>query len=262
MVTRSATGEVDRVDGLAVSLQEFTVLVVDLGGIVIGYDDGGVLALDDDADLGRLGRFFSGVVVLEFTELVRRAAHLAVGTESVDFGDQRRGSVIVDRDEGVWGLGAVDVTEAAADGDDFRGDFVRAEEPAGDIDFVDGLVAKVAAAVVPEPVPIVVNRASVGGFRCLVGLVAANGFHDVGWAVPEIVINGGRDLVLLGRANGFAALVADGASELHFAVFSSVDGFDGGHDACARTALGASLDDLFVKVLGGGDELLTFKDIM
>jgi len=55
----------------------------------------------------------------------------------------------VDRDEGIRGLGAVDVAEAAADGDDLSGDFVRVQEPAGDVALVDRLLATVAASVVP-----------------------------------------------------------------------------------------------------------------
>ena len=139
---------------------------------------------------------------------------------------------------------------------------MRAEEPASDVDFVDGLVAKVAAAVVPEPVPIVVDGACAGGFGVLVGLVAADGLLDVGWAVPEVVVDGRRNFVLLGWANGLAALVADRTRDLYLAVLAGVDVLDGGNDASTRAALRAGLDDELVEVLRGSDELLTFEDIV
>ena len=92
--------------------------------------------------------------------------------------------------------------------------------------------------------------------------MAADGFLDVGRAVPEVVIDFGRDFALLGGADGLAALVADGAGELHLAVLAGVDVLNGGADTSARAALRASLDDLLGEVLRGGDELLAFEDIM
>ena len=168
----------------------------------------------------------------------------------------------MNRDERVRGLSAVDVAEAAAHGDDLRGDFARVEEPAGDIDLVDRLIAKVAAAVVPEPVPIIVHRTLGAGLLHLVGLVAADGFLDVGRAVPEVVVDLGRDGVLRGRADGLAALVADGAGDLHLAVLAGVDVLDRGADTGAGAALGAGLDDQLREVVRGGDELLAFEDVM
>ena len=253
VVARSATGEVDLVDRLTIGLGLLALGVIGLRGVVVGHHDGAVLALDDDADVRSL---------LELTKLVHRSIHLAVSGQAVDFGDEGGGGVVVNRDEGVRGLGAVDVAEAATNRDNFGGNFMRAEEPASDVDFVDGLVAKVAAAVVPEPVPIVVDGARAGGFGVLVGLVAADGLLDVGWAVPEVVVDGRSNFVLLGRADGLAALVADRASDLHLAVLASVDVLDGGDDAGARAALRAGLDDKLAKVLRGSDELLTFEDVM
>ena len=106
------------------------------------------------------------------------------------------------------------------------------------------------------------DRTLVAGFVDFVGLVAADGFLDVGRAVPEIVVDVGRDGVLLGRADGLAALVADGAGELHLAVLAGVHVLDGGADADAGAALGAGLDDELGEVVRGGDELLAFEDVM
>ena len=114
---------------------------------------------------GDLAVFWPLLSSENWPNLFDRAVHLAVGGEAVDFGDEGGVGVVMDRDEGVRGLGAVDVAEAAADGDDLSGDFVRVQEPAGDVDLVDRLVAKVAAAVVPEPVPIIMDRALVGRLR-------------------------------------------------------------------------------------------------
>ena len=168
----------------------------------------------------------------------------------------------MDRDEGIRGLGAVDVAEAATDGDDLGGDFVRVEEPAGDIDLVNRLIAKVAAAVVPEPVPIIVHGPGGVSFLNLIGLVTTDGFLNVGRAVPEVVIDVGRNGVLHGRSDGLAALVADGARDLHLAVLAGVHVLDGGADTGAGAALGAGLDDELGEVVRSGDELLAFEDIM
>ena len=106
------------------------------------------------------------------------------------------------------------------------------------------------------------HRALVLGLALGVGLVAADGFLDVGGAVPEVVIDLGGDLVLLGRADRHAALVADRAGDLHLAVLAGVHVLDGGADADAGAALGAGLDDLLGEVVRGGDELLAFEDVM
>ena len=67
--------------------------------------------------------------------------------------------VVVDDDLGVGVVAVVDVAEAAADAEDARGELHLAEEPAGDVHLVDALVAEVAVAGVPDPVPVVVEAA-------------------------------------------------------------------------------------------------------
>ena len=91
-------------------------------------------------------------------------------------------------DERIGRLGVVSVTEPTADGHDAMRDGFLAEKPARDIDFVDALVADISRAVVPEPVPIVMEPG------------AARRAHRRGTA-PQIIIDSGGNRL---RAVGFA----------------------------------------------------------
>ena len=68
-------------------------------------------------------------------------------------------AALVELEGAVQGVGRFLVVvehEVAADGADL-GRVLHAEAPAGDVHFVDALVAEIAVAVVPEPVPVVVE---------------------------------------------------------------------------------------------------------
>ena len=75
------------------------------------------------------------------------------------------------------------------------------EAPAGLVDFVDALVAEVAVAGVPEPVPVVVEAVlREGPLR--------------GGAQPEIVVHAGRHGLLGCAPDGVAPLVAEPAGHV------------------------------------------------
>src|SRR5439155_3640912 len=91
--------------------------------------------------------------------------------------DQPLLAVVVDADLRVGRLAVVGVAEAAADADDRTADVVAAQAPAGDVHLVDALVAQVAVAVVPGPVPVVVQ------------VDAAQGGLHGGRAAPQVVVD-------------------------------------------------------------------------
>ena len=86
------------------------------------------------------------------SSLVEQAADLELELAVVELeGDELR----------VGGLAVVGVAEPAAGGHDGLGELVLAQAPAGDVHLVDALVAEVAVAVVPDPVPVVVEPVGV-----------------------------------------------------------------------------------------------------
>src|SRR5262249_8581599 len=134
------------------------------------------------------------------------------------------------------------------------GQFVFAQAPASFVHFVNALVAEVAVAVIPHPVPVVVDGAEFGGVAVgeLVG----------GRAAPQIVIHRlGRLLRAVHLADTLAPLVAQTAGQLDLAEFAFVQE---GHrllQAGAATALGAGLADLVV-LAGGLDDAAAFADVV
>src|SRR5207247_660708 len=130
-------------------------------------------------------------------------------------------------------LAVIDVAEASADADHRLGQPLLAEAPAGDVHLVDALVAEVAVAVVPDPVPVVVDGA-VG--RLAVRRVVRGG------AAPQVVVHrGGRLLVTVHLADARPRLVAQAARQLHLADAAGLHEGDGvahpGHAAALRAGL-------------------------
>src|SRR5437879_3385176 len=82
---------------------------------------------------------------------------VVVGGQATDFEYQFGVTVGHHRDLRVGGFAVVDVPEAAADTEDGPGQAVLAQPPAGHVHLVDALVAQVAIAVVPDPMPVVVQ---------------------------------------------------------------------------------------------------------
>ena len=82
---------------------------------------------------------------------------IRIGLQPADFEDQLAIAVIEDANLGVGRLAVVDVTESAADANDTLGQLILAQAPAGDIHLVNALIAQVAVAVIPNPVPIIMQ---------------------------------------------------------------------------------------------------------
>ena len=124
-----------------------------------------------------------------------------------------------------------------------------ADGPAALIHFVDALVADVAAAGWPDPVPIVVE------------VFAHERLHGSG-AAPEVVVDAGGDG--LGAAHftdAGARLIAEAASVEDFAEFAALKILDQFAIADIGTALGAVLDDAVI--FGHGfDALAAFPDVV
>src|SRR5256885_559957 len=109
----------------------------------------------------------------------------------------------MDDELGVRRFAVVLVAEAAADAQDARRELILAKRPAGGVHLVDALAAQVAAAVFPEPVPVVVE------------VLAMWLFHRRG-AEPEVVADGlGHFADATGHfADRAATLVAKAANDL------------------------------------------------
>ena len=155
----------------------------------------------------------------------------------------------MENDLGVGRGAVVVVAEPAADAEDTAGESGFAEEPAGEVHLVDALVADVAVAGGPDPVPIVVE------------VFAA---ERVFWGrtTPDIVIDGGRDgLGAGGLADARAAFVAKAASEDDFTEVTILKPLTGLLDAGVGADLDAGLDDAVI-FAGGLDELATFPDVV
>ena len=69
----------------------------------------------------------------------------------------------MDHDLGVGRFAGVFVAQAAAVAEHALADVIAPQAPAGDVHLVNALVAQVAVAVVPEPVPVVVQLLRVSG---------------------------------------------------------------------------------------------------
>ena len=171
------------------------------------------LAVDDVADL-------DAAVALRLRVLV-------VGVEAAHLEDQR-GAVleVVDHHLGVGGLAVVHVAEAAAHARDPAGEPRLPQGPARDVHLVDALVADVAVAGGPHPVPVVVQP-------------GAPQRQEVGRAAPEVVVDPvGDRLGAVREADRGARLVAEAGRHLHRAELALVDVLDGLADAGGRAALG------------------------
>src|SRR5262249_15135795 len=128
-------------------LRERHGILLSLGNKLVAVDEGTSLKVGDVADLG---------------------AVVGTGGEAADLEDELRVAVVNDGDLGVGRLALVLVAEAAAHADDRlrigrAGSSRGGDEPAGDVHLVDALVANVAVAEIPEPVPVVVDEVPVEG---------------------------------------------------------------------------------------------------
>src|SRR5262249_41257111 len=216
---------------VAAALERLQLLALggeDDAGIVAGADEVAFRAVEDIAYLGAQQVF------------ARQAAHFEV---------QVAIAVVEEADLGVGGLAVIDVAEAAADAEHALGQLVLAEAPAGLIHLVDTLVAEIAVAVVPGPVPIVVQ------------VLAAERLLRSG-AAPEIVIDRLGQLLLAGNfADRGPQLVAEAASQADLAELSGLHVGDRLAHALVGAALGAGLANPVV-LAGRLDDPPAFADIV
>lgn len=177
-------------------------------------------------------------------------AHFA--NEAAGFKDELSLAVIKDGELHVGGLGLVGVVGAvdvaSADGDDGFGEGGVFDGPAGDVHLMNALIAHVAVAEVPEPVPVVVDEVAVEG---LFG----------GGAKPEVEVHVAGDFFVGFVADAPAGFAAVAFGDEEFAVFAAVNGGDLLGPAAAGAALGAVLDDAVV-FAGGFNALAAFEDVV
>src|SRR6266436_7056000 len=103
-----------------------------------------------------------------------------IGLQSTDFEDQLAIAVIEDANLGVGRLAVVDVTESPADANDTLGQLIFFKPPTSNVHFVDALIAQVAVAVVPKPMPVIVDGAMFG---------LAMGRLEWSRSAPEVVVH-------------------------------------------------------------------------
>ena len=149
----------------------------------------------------------------------------------------------------VGGLAIVLVAEPSADAPDARGKFHVAEEPTGNVHLVDALIAEVAIAVIPHPVPVVMQAFTGEGFLG-------------GRAEPEIVIHLARHILgIRDITDAAAALVAEAAGDLDLAKVAGLHPLHGILNALGATGLCAGLDNLLV-LPGSVHQLAAFPHVM
>jgi len=170
------------------------VAVIDDRFGIAGDYHAAMLALDDVADA-------HAPVVVHLPALalrrlvVRQAAHFK----------EQRGFVSVIDNESVGGFGGILVAQAPANGLREGRNGLFAQKPAGNIQLVRALVPIIAVAVVPKPMPVVVNR-PIAGF-------AARWFVW-GRATPEIILDvSGHRLRPIHRSDTPAGLVTKAARQ-------------------------------------------------
>ena len=188
------------------------VVVVDVRVAGFGHRDVAALALHDYAD-PRTAESIHGL-------------HARLGGQTAHFKNQRRFGVAERGDQGVRGLGVILVTKTAAHAHHRRRQTGLAEEPARDVHLVNTLVGDIAAAVVPDPVPIVVHRTA--------ARAVAPWRRKIRRPRPKIVTffadRSRHRLRPRGATNALAQFVAQTARILDFAQFARAHVGNGLHD--------------------------------
>ncbi len=148
--------------------------------------------------------------------------------------------------QGVGRLLVIVEHEMPADGADFGG-ILHAQAPARHIDLVNALVAQVAVAVVPEPVPVVVKTI------LREGVLRRR-------AQPQVVVHARRHRLFRLAADGVAPLVAHAAGHVDIADESVAQLLDH-HPSDTRALLAAVLHNAIV-LLRGSHDLLGLEHIV
>ncbi len=158
---------------------------------------------------------------------------VAIVGKSSDLKDQLGLAVVIDGNLRVGSLPLVFVAEAAAQADYTLGQRGVRNGPPGDIHLMDPLVADVAIAEIPEPVPVIMHQVPV------MRLLRSRPKPDV-----EIQTVGG--IRRLAGANTSAAFVAQTAGNQQPSQLTGADHFHHTGPAIAAAALGSVLDDAVV----------------
>src|SRR5262249_40165878 len=126
-------------------------------------------------------------------------------------------------------LTVIGVAEAPADADDRPRQLVFAQAPAGDIHLMNALVAQIAVAVIPHPVPIVMEAEAMEG-------------RARGRTAPQVVIDRvGNGPFTAGPADAGTAFVAQCPGHLYFPQPARAQKLDRLLNTSAAADLGARL---------------------
>src|SRR6266568_4250585 len=119
---------------------------------------------------------------------------------------------------------------------------------------MNALIAKIAAAIVPKPVPVIMNRPILGA--------VAPWRNQRRRTAPKVVVDVIRDGLRAGCfSNARPALVTEAAGDFDFPEVTRADPFNRLFDATAGTALRAGLDDLAI-LARGFDGFAPFPDVV
>src|ERR1051326_781640 len=132
------------------------------------------------------------------------------GLQPARFGDDRLGAKIMDDDLCVGRLCGVDVTETPAVADDGPAQAGDAQAPAANVRRVNVVVAQLAVARVPEPVPVIVK-------------LGPGQLRHRRRAGPQVVIPARRDFTWPRASDGTAPAIDNAAGQLDFAEVAFVD---------------------------------------
>src|SRR6185312_17286124 len=206
-------------DHVALGLLAGAVAAADLPGVAV-EEHGSLVAVDRDA------------VRLPFRPLVFLLPDAVFPDERATGGAPRPGREIERRNLRVRRLLLVVVVVLAAGAGNLRRR-IESHDVAGGIEAVDAVVADLAGAQIPEPVPVVVE--------------AVLGERSFGRRPePEGVIDAGGNGFGFGEADVGAAAADPGAGEGHLAELAAEDVFAGGDDARLAAPLRADLHHFLI----------------
>src|SRR5262245_43304789 len=154
----------------------------------------------------------------------------------------------------VGSLAIVIVTQPSADTERVARQTGFTEEPTREIHLMNALVAQIAVAVIPDPMPFIMHRA--------VSRRVAIRRYQGRRTGPQIVIDAGWNRLWTGcLANAVASLVTEPARRNDFAKLTRTHPRNGFCHAFAGTYLNTRLDHAFV-FFGRGRQLPAFPDIV
>src|SRR5438477_339640 len=216
-------------------LQLFALFIVDGRTAIIWNHHRAPFAVGHDANAGA-------------AVLVHFAVGIA-GRQSPHFEDEGCGFIIVEHDESI-GCGAIiHVAEAAPNAQNARRKLVYSQDPTGDVHLVNALVAQIAVARRPHPMPVIVEA------------FAHERFFG-SRTTPQIVINVcGDRLRSIDLANAGAALVTEPTRAEDFSDVAFAQPGDALGDPGAGTGLGTGLHDAAI-LARRLDELPALPDVV